>query len=47
MTLHQGDLCPHCGFIIVMPPDLDPICSCCSGNVLHEDESELKPEAGV
>lgn len=34
-VLNQGDLCPHCGFIIVMPPDLDPICMSCGKNVLE------------
>ncbi|WP_299568312.1 hypothetical protein [uncultured Shewanella sp.] len=27
-SLNQGDLCPHCGFIITLPPDMQPECLC-------------------
>lgn len=30
--LDQGDLCPHCGMIIVMPPELEPKCMVCNRN---------------
>lgn len=38
MSVHQGDLCPHCGFFVVMPPDIEPICICCNNNVLEASE---------
>ena len=36
--MNQGDLCDFCGFIIVMPPDIDPICMCCGNNVTEDTD---------
>ncbi|KPZ72936.1 hypothetical protein AN944_00625 [Shewanella sp. P1-14-1] len=29
VRLNIGDFCPHCGFIITLPPDVQPTCLCC------------------
>ncbi|WP_156683996.1 MULTISPECIES: hypothetical protein [unclassified Vibrio] len=39
MNLEQGDFCPKCGHIIVMPVDLTPECLCCGYDLqFHEEE---------
>ncbi|GAL28896.1 hypothetical protein JCM19239_2137 [Vibrio variabilis] len=38
--ISQGSLCPFCGLIISMPPELDPICLGCGKNVLDDEESD-------
>ena len=35
----QGDLCPHCGLIIVMPTDLQAECLGC-GEEINQDPDE-------
>ncbi len=35
----QGDLCPHCGLIIVMPTDLQAECLGC-GEEISQDEDD-------
>ncbi len=39
MMYTQGDLCPHCGILIMMPTDLEPVCLCC-GKTINEDDDE-------
>lgn len=36
--LTQGDLCPHCGLIIMMPTDLTPECLCCGKSINQETD---------
>lgn len=38
--LTQGDLCPHCGLIIMMPTDLEPICLGCGKRINDAEEDE-------
>tara|TARA_B100001059_G_C17591378_1_gene454823 strand:- start:61 stop:195 length:135 start_codon:yes stop_codon:yes gene_type:complete len=35
----QGDLCPHCGLIIVMPTDLQAECLAC-GEEINQDPAD-------
>lgn len=35
--LTQGDLCPYCGLIIMLPTDLEPKCLGC-GELINRDE---------
>ncbi|MEZ8054389.1 hypothetical protein [Vibrio atlanticus] len=35
----QGDLCPHCGLIIVMPTDLQAVCLGC-GEEVNQDPAD-------
>ncbi|WP_299140912.1 hypothetical protein [uncultured Vibrio sp.] len=36
----QGDLCPHCGLIIVMPTDLQAECLGCGEEINQEPDDE-------
>ncbi|CDT64224.1 conserved hypothetical protein [Vibrio coralliirubri] len=36
----QGDLCPHCGLIIVMPTDLQGECLGC-GEEINQDPAAI------
>lgn len=35
---NQGDLCPHCGLIIMLPTDLEPKCLGCGEEINQEDD---------
>ncbi|WP_176681310.1 MULTISPECIES: hypothetical protein [Vibrio] len=36
----QGDLCPHCGLIIVMPTDLQAECLGCGEEINQEPDDD-------
>lgn len=36
----QGDLCPHCGLIIMMPTDLSSQCLGCGKEINQHQESD-------
>lgn len=36
----QGDLCPHCGLIIVMPTDLQSECLGCGEEINQEPDDD-------
>ena len=40
----QGDLCPHCGLIIVMPTDLQAECLGCGEEINQEPDDQYYEE---
>ncbi|WP_373951187.1 hypothetical protein [Vibrio pomeroyi] len=40
----QGDLCPHCGLIIVMPTDLQAECLGCGEEINQEPDDDRYEE---
>ena len=35
---NQGDLCPHCGLIIMLPIDIEPKCLGCGEEINEQDD---------
>ncbi|WP_268981611.1 hypothetical protein [Vibrio harveyi] len=40
MNVDTGDFCPHCGLMISMPTDIDPVCLGCGRDVTEEESKD-------
>ncbi len=34
----QGDFCPHCGLMVMLPTDIEPQCLGCGREINEEDD---------